>query len=150
MRRSHNFTAVIEREDEQYVALCPELDIAVREQAQKMRAPIYVKRQNFFMNMPLSRKLLNGFTLKCLLPGLRQQLRKLRILSGTELYKILEENGFERVKQTGSHIIMQKNWLQQQNNSRLKPSRSAFWKIKINYSTIRNAKEYFSYGINRP
>ena len=28
MKRTHRVTAVIEREDDQYVALCPELDIA--------------------------------------------------------------------------------------------------------------------------
>ncbi|MEX2189384.1 MAG: type II toxin-antitoxin system HicB family antitoxin, partial [Bacteroidota bacterium] len=28
MQTKHQFTAVIEREDDQYVALCPELDIA--------------------------------------------------------------------------------------------------------------------------
>ncbi|NOH03653.1 MAG: type II toxin-antitoxin system HicA family toxin [Chloroflexi bacterium] len=33
---------------------------------------------------------------------------KLRILSGRELCKILEQNGFRKVRQKGSHIIMQK------------------------------------------
>ncbi len=28
MKHSHNFTAIIERENDGYVALCPELDIA--------------------------------------------------------------------------------------------------------------------------
>jgi len=28
MRQTHQFTAIIEREDDQYVALCPEVDIA--------------------------------------------------------------------------------------------------------------------------
>lgn len=33
---------------------------------------------------------------------------KLRILSGKEVCKILEQNGFVQVRQKGSHIIMQK------------------------------------------
>ena len=33
---------------------------------------------------------------------------KLRILSAKEICKILSQNGFEKVRQKGSHIIMQK------------------------------------------
>ncbi|NET00431.1 MAG: addiction module toxin, HicA family [Sphaerospermopsis sp. SIO1G1] len=33
---------------------------------------------------------------------------KLRILSGKEICKILETNGFTEVRQKGSHIVMQK------------------------------------------
>lgn len=33
---------------------------------------------------------------------------KLRVLSGREMCKILAQNGFEKVRQKGSHIIMQK------------------------------------------
>jgi len=35
-------------------------------------------------------------------------LGKLKILSGKEVCQILSENGFEQVRQKGSHIIMQK------------------------------------------
>ncbi|MHB8777119.1 MAG: type II toxin-antitoxin system HicA family toxin [Anaerolineales bacterium] len=33
---------------------------------------------------------------------------KLRVLSGREMCKILAQHGFEKVRQKGSHIIMQK------------------------------------------
>ena len=33
---------------------------------------------------------------------------KLLVLSGREMCKILTQNGFEKVRQKGSHIIMQK------------------------------------------
>ena len=33
---------------------------------------------------------------------------KLRVLSGRKLCKILAQHGFEKVRQKGSHIIMQK------------------------------------------
>jgi len=33
---------------------------------------------------------------------------KVRVLSGREMCKILAQNGFEKVRQKGSHIIMQK------------------------------------------
>jgi len=32
----------------------------------------------------------------------------LRVFSGKDLYKLLTQNGFEKVRQKGSHIIMQK------------------------------------------
>ncbi|MEL6605491.1 MAG: type II toxin-antitoxin system HicA family toxin [Cyanobacteria bacterium J06614_10] len=35
-------------------------------------------------------------------------LGKLRVLSARQLCQILEENGFKKVRQRGSHIIMQK------------------------------------------
>jgi predicted RNA binding protein YcfA (HicA-like mRNA interferase family) len=35
-------------------------------------------------------------------------LGKLKVLSGKEVCKILEQNGFQMVRQKGSHIIMQK------------------------------------------
>jgi predicted RNA binding protein YcfA (HicA-like mRNA interferase family) len=35
-------------------------------------------------------------------------LGKLKVLSGKEVCKILEQNGFELIRQKGSHIIMQK------------------------------------------
>ncbi|OGU13373.1 MAG: hypothetical protein A2X61_14830 [Ignavibacteria bacterium GWB2_35_12] len=35
---------------------------------------------------------------------------KLKVLSGEEVCKILMLNGFERIRQRGSHIIMQKKF----------------------------------------
>jgi predicted RNA binding protein YcfA (HicA-like mRNA interferase family) len=35
-------------------------------------------------------------------------LAKLRILSGREVCRILAQNGYEEIRQRGSHIIMQK------------------------------------------
>jgi len=35
-------------------------------------------------------------------------LGKLRVLSGNEVCKILEQHGFVRVRQHGSHIVMQR------------------------------------------
>lgn len=39
----------------------------------------------------------------------RSLLGRLKVLSGAEVCKILESNGFAQVRQKGSHIIMQKN-----------------------------------------
>ncbi len=33
---------------------------------------------------------------------------KLRVLSGADVYKILSEHGFEKVRQEGDHVSMQK------------------------------------------
>ncbi len=46
--------------------------------------------------------------MKFLLLIWRFLLGKLRVLSGKEICKILEDNGFIEVRQKGSHIVMQK------------------------------------------
>ena len=35
-------------------------------------------------------------------------LGKLKVLSGKEVCKIFEQNGFQQIRQKGSHIVMQK------------------------------------------
>ena len=41
---------------------------------------------------------------------LRSRLGKLRVLSGVDVCRILEQNGFTTVRQRGSHRIMQKKF----------------------------------------
>jgi len=49
MQKKHQFTAVIEREDNLYVALCPELDIASQgETVEKARANLKEAIELFF------------------------------------------------------------------------------------------------------
>lgn len=49
MQKTHQFTAVIEREDEMYVALCPELDIASQgESVEKARQNLKEAIELFF------------------------------------------------------------------------------------------------------
>ena len=38
MQKTHQFTAVIEREEDMYVALCPELDIASQGESVEIRS----------------------------------------------------------------------------------------------------------------
>ncbi len=49
MQKTHQFTAMIEREDEMYVALCPELDIASQgESVEKARLNLKEAIELFF------------------------------------------------------------------------------------------------------
>jgi predicted RNase H-like HicB family nuclease len=49
MQKKHQFTAVIEREDNMYVALCPELDIASQgENVENARANLIEAIELFF------------------------------------------------------------------------------------------------------
>ncbi len=49
MQKMHQFTAVIEREDDMYVALCPELDIASQgESVEKARENLKEAIELFF------------------------------------------------------------------------------------------------------
>jgi predicted RNA binding protein YcfA (HicA-like mRNA interferase family) len=43
---------------------------------------------------------------------------KLRVLSASEVCKILQKHGFVRVRQTGSHIIMRGNFPTEESLSR--------------------------------
>ena len=46
--------------------------------------------------------------MKCILPIWRFLLGKLKKISGIEVCKILSKYGFEKVRQRGSHIVMQR------------------------------------------
>ncbi len=44
----------------------------------------------------------------CLLRASRSRLGRLRVFSGKELCRLLSQNGFQQVRQRGSHAVMQK------------------------------------------
>ncbi len=71
MATAHQFTAIIEQEDDSYVALCPELDIA-SQGASVEDARLNLKEAiELFSNPLLLRKFVSGFMTKSLSPALR-------------------------------------------------------------------------------
>jgi hypothetical protein len=62
-------TAIIEREGDGFVALCPELDMPVKESVSKKRGPIYKKRWNSFLNPLQTGKSKIACTKKCISLG---------------------------------------------------------------------------------
>ena len=108
MSTTRQFTAIIEREDDMYVALCPEFDIVSQGPTiEQARATSWgpLSCSSSLQIRPRSR---TGSTRRSSSPVWRWRLGRLRRLSGRDACRLLEANGFVRVRQRGSHIVMQK------------------------------------------
>lgn len=105
---NRQLTAIIEREGDVYVALCPEVDVQVRETLLRRREIICKRRQNCFLKRHRLRKSKKDFTMRFMLLIWRQRLGKLLSLSGKDVCHILAKHGFIEVRRRGSHIVVQK------------------------------------------
>ncbi|MGA3040601.1 MAG: type II toxin-antitoxin system HicA family toxin [Bryobacteraceae bacterium] len=97
---------LIERDDESFVSLCPELNIASQGSSVEEAQANLVEALTLFFETADPSEVTRRFHSEIF--GLRFPLGKLRVLSGSELYRILEQNAFVEVRQRGSHRIMQK------------------------------------------
>ncbi len=110
MKAARRLTAIIEREEDGYVALCPELDVA------SQGASIEDARVNLIEALTLFSEIANpsrspaACMTTFLLLGSRCRLGRLRVLSGPEVCRILEQHGFVAVRRHGSHRVRQKRW----------------------------------------
>ncbi len=106
MATTRQLTAIIEREDDGYVALCPEFDIASQgDTVEDARSNLAEAIELFFEvadSSEIERRLHN----QCSLPASRFLLAKLRVLSGKDVCEILAGNGFVEVRRRGSHVVM--------------------------------------------
>jgi len=110
MTQPLRFTAIIEREGDGFVSLCPELDIA--SQGTRSRRPERIWQKRFLCSSrpPAHLKLRGVPAAKSLSRKLRSLFGRLRVLSGSEVCRILERNRFVAVRLGGSHRIMQKRF----------------------------------------
>jgi predicted RNA binding protein YcfA (HicA-like mRNA interferase family)/predicted RNase H-like HicB family nuclease len=110
MTQRRLLTAIIEREEDQYVALCPELDIASQgSSVEEVKANLTEALSLFFETADASEVARRLHTeIFITLHKLRFRLGKLRVLSGNEVCRILEQHGFVAVRQRSSHKIMQR------------------------------------------
>lgn len=119
--KSLQLTAIIERDDDWFVATCPEVDVVSQGKTiEDARSNLLEAVEGFFEVASASeirRRLKKETYIMPLMPvvpklkmksHVRRKMPKLRVLSGREDCKILSEYGFEKVRQKGSHIIMQK------------------------------------------
>ena len=68
MHKLQQFIAIIKKEENQYVALCPELDIASQGvSVEELRTNLVEALWNYFLNRLLRRKLKNAYMMKYLL-----------------------------------------------------------------------------------
>ncbi len=109
MKQPHQFTGIIEREGDGYVALCPELDIASQgNTVEEARSNLIEAIELFFLKRRLLPRSNSASEAKSLSRVWRLPLGRLRVLSGREVCNILAAQGFRQVRQRGSHMIMQK------------------------------------------
>ena len=101
-------TAIIEREGNTYVALCPEVDIASQGDS------IESAKENLREALELFFETVDPFEVgqrlhaEVMSRKSRSRLVKLKVLSGRAVCAILSRHGFTKVRQRGSHIVMQK------------------------------------------
>ena len=108
MKKTRQITAIIEREGDGYVALCPELDIASQGETVESARRNLIEAVELFLETADPSEVQRRCTRKSSLPALRLHLGRLRALSGREVCQILACNGFTEVRRRGSHVIMQK------------------------------------------
>src|SRR5205085_5543471 len=71
----------------------------------KKRGPTSSRRSLFSSKRPPRPKSSGAFVTRCSSPRLRCLLGKVRVLSDSEICRILEQNGFAEVRQRGSHRV---------------------------------------------
>ena len=106
MESTRLLTAIIEREGDAYVALCPELDIASQGQTVETARTSLIEALELFFESADRPRLPDGCTAKCSSRASRSRLGKLRVLSAREVCQILEGQRFSAVRQRGSHIVL--------------------------------------------
>ena len=100
MKTTRQLTAIIEREDDAYVALCPELDIASQGDTVETEEGSYRGIGAVFQSADpteIARRLHS----EVFITRVEVRLGKLRVLSGREVCKLLEAEGFSQVRQRG-------------------------------------------------
>jgi predicted RNase H-like HicB family nuclease len=102
-------TAVIEREDDWFVATCPELGVASQartiEEAERMIKEAVDLLLEDAGAKEISRRLNQGMQMTYFEPP---NIHRRRILSAGEICGILQKRGFVRCQQFGSDIVMRK------------------------------------------
>src|SRR5580658_7175111 len=86
----------------------PNLTLPAKGSRLKKLERIWSRRLPCSSRLQMPPKSIGGFTTKSSSRRSRYRLRRLRVLSGSEVCRILEGQGFVAVRQRGSHRVMQK------------------------------------------
>ncbi len=105
---NQRLTAIIEREEDGYVALCPEYDVvsqgaSIEEARQNLREAL-----ELFFECASAGELSGAIRARSTSLRSRLPLGRLATLSGPKVCAILERHGFGEVRRRGSHIVMQR------------------------------------------
>jgi len=104
---NRQLTAIIEREEDGYVALCPELDIASQGDTIEMARKNLREALELFFETASPEEIKQRLHEEIYVTR-RLPLAKLKILSGKDVCQILAKHGFVEVRRRGSHLVMQK------------------------------------------
>ena len=102
-----NFPALIEREGDGYVSLCPELDIASQGNTVEEAKGNLIEAVACSWIRPIRRRS-SGGRWSCSSPGWRCPLTRLAVWSGREVCRVFRAARLCQVRRRGSHIVMQK------------------------------------------
>lgn len=105
---TRQLTAIIEREDDGYVALCPELDNASQGQTVAEARAILKEALDLLFETASANELQKRLRSEVSVTQRKSRLSRLRVLSGHETCRTLATQGFREVRRRGSHSIMQR------------------------------------------
>ena len=105
--QSRQFTAIIEREGDGFVALCPELDVAsqgatIEEARQDLQEAVELFLEAGTPPSPPTVSTPRSTSLTSPWP-----LNRLHVLFGRQFCEFLRSHGFEEVRHRGSHVVIQ-------------------------------------------
>jgi predicted RNase H-like HicB family nuclease len=106
---TRQFTAIIEREDDGYVALCPELDIASQGSTIEEARVNLREALELFLETASAEEIEERLREEVYVTRLEVAVGRLRVLSGHEACEILARHGFTEVRWRRSHIVMQRS-----------------------------------------
>jgi len=102
-------TAIIERKDLGYVALCPELDIASQGETVESARQNLIEALELFFEAADQSEVERPPTGRSIHHASRsRRWVSARVLSGDDVCRILHREGFVEVRGRGSHVVMQK------------------------------------------
>lgn len=101
MQQVQRLTAIIEREDDGFVALCPEVDVASQGSSIEEARANLVEALTLFFEVANEGEISRRMHREVFVTQVEVPVGKLRVLSGGEVCRILEQCGFVSVKAKG-------------------------------------------------
>lgn len=103
--KRRTYTAVVEKEGDGWVALCPELDVASQGATAEEAARNLQEAMDLFLETADPAEV--AATVKAAARDARRLLGALRVLTGREVCGILEAAGFAEVGRRAGHVVLQ-------------------------------------------
>ena len=101
-------TAIIEREGDGYVSLCPDLDIASQGNNVEKARNILQEALELFFETASAEELAQRLHVEVFVTQLEVAVGETARSSGQQICDILSRKGFIEIRRRGSHIVMQK------------------------------------------